>query len=350
MQKPTIFFSHSSRDSQVLNRLKTEFCAKTGGAIEVFLSSDGQSIPFGRNWVYRVQEGLQGAALMIVFITPLSINSSWVYFEAGYSYSKGISVVPVGFLGVDLSKISPPLSLLQGFNITSADTLNNLIVLANKEFQHSHPLSFDEHDYENIVGCVSRENSFLGLSDFVQEIYIQLDRNSLTEQPMQLLRKLKGFLTETGAEHQGGDNEIWLRGATFSAWSDESKVTIEIDPVAFDAVFPTVCSILKIIKNDAAGDIAFRFKLAGGLDVVEESHQITARLFHTEICLAQNCFAFRDLYFRPGSVHYFNSERRGPAYIDISPRGELLNKSDTIDLVKLLLEHRVIYNRSESIT
>jgi TIR domain len=120
MSKPTIFFSHSSLDQARLNRLKEAFCDKTGNSIEVFLSSDGQSIPLGRNWVYRVQEGLEAAALMLVFITPNSIGSGWVYFEAGYSYAKGVRVIPIGFLGVDLAQIGPPLSLLQGFNITSA--------------------------------------------------------------------------------------------------------------------------------------------------------------------------------------------------------------------------------------
>lgn len=113
MSKPTIFFSHSSRDKEVMKRLKGFFVEKTGGTVEVFLSSDGQSIPLGRNWVYKVQEGLEEAALLVVFITPNSISSNWVYFEAGYSYSKGVRVIPTGFLGVDLSQLGPPLSLLR---------------------------------------------------------------------------------------------------------------------------------------------------------------------------------------------------------------------------------------------
>src|ERR1035441_9637819 len=107
MNKPTIFFSHSSLDKRQLGRLKEVFCAKTGGAIDVFLSSDGQSIPLGTNWVYRVQEGLESAALMLVFITPNSVGSSWIYFEAGFSYAKQIRVIPIGFLGIDLLRLGP---------------------------------------------------------------------------------------------------------------------------------------------------------------------------------------------------------------------------------------------------
>lgn len=57
--KPTVFFSHSSSDGPTLARLRDVFVRKTGGTLEIFLSSDGQSIPFGRNWVHRVEEALR---------------------------------------------------------------------------------------------------------------------------------------------------------------------------------------------------------------------------------------------------------------------------------------------------
>jgi len=33
---------------------------------------------------------------MFIFVTQNSIKSDWIYFEAGYAYSKGIEVIPVG--------------------------------------------------------------------------------------------------------------------------------------------------------------------------------------------------------------------------------------------------------------
>ena len=140
--KPTVFFSHSSRDQSELGRLKDLFVQKTGGSIDVFLSSDGQSIPLGRNWVHRIQEALEHANLMVVFVTPTSLRSSWLFFESGFAYSKKIRVVPVGFLGVDLANLPPPLSLLQGFNITSEAGLNNLIAVTNETFGHTHVENF----------------------------------------------------------------------------------------------------------------------------------------------------------------------------------------------------------------
>src|SRR6266566_2732427 len=89
MSKPTIFFSHSSRDQAQLVRLKELFIEKTGGSIDVFLTCDGQSIPLGRNWVHQIEEALEYAPLMVVFVSPNSLRSSWLFFESGFAYSKG---------------------------------------------------------------------------------------------------------------------------------------------------------------------------------------------------------------------------------------------------------------------
>ena len=48
MQKPTLFFSHSTKDEAILNKLQKELLDKLGGTIDIFLSSDGQSIKWGQ--------------------------------------------------------------------------------------------------------------------------------------------------------------------------------------------------------------------------------------------------------------------------------------------------------------
>ena len=148
--KPTVFFSHSSKDKDLVMTIKDKLDYATGGVIDIFMSSDGQSIPFGTNWIHKVEEGLKIAKLMIVFITPNSISSGWIYFEAGYAYSKGIKVVPIG-IGVDITELKAPLNLLQGFNITSTDALNNLITIINESFDYRIGMSFNENDYKDVT-------------------------------------------------------------------------------------------------------------------------------------------------------------------------------------------------------
>jgi len=113
MEKPIVFLSHSSLDKAALAALKKILDDRAAGSLNFFLSSDGESIRFGRNWVVRISDALSQAKLMFVFLSPQSADSKWIHFEAGCAYAKDIQVVPVCLPGIDLNRITPPLSLLQ---------------------------------------------------------------------------------------------------------------------------------------------------------------------------------------------------------------------------------------------
>ncbi len=188
MEKQTVFFSHSSKDKDALIAFKSRFCEITCDVVNVFMSSDGESIPFGSNWVHKIDEGLKAAKIMFIFVTPNSILSSWIYFEAGYAYSRDIKVIPVG-LGVDVTLLKPPLNLLQGFNLNSAESLNNFIAVVNKEFSLKFLESFSEKDYTTISthidgdNCVDVDDVFKEISFSIYPTYtdseIEYDLNTL---------------------------------------------------------------------------------------------------------------------------------------------------------------------------
>ena len=150
MSKPTLFFSHSSKDKDMVLAIKNKVMKYTSGTLEIFQSSDGESIPFGTNWIHKVEEGLKEAKVMFVFITEQSISSGWIYFEAGYAYSKDVHVIPVG-IGVSVGALKAPLNLLQGFNITSADSLNNFLTIINRDFNYSFSAQFTDDDFSEII-------------------------------------------------------------------------------------------------------------------------------------------------------------------------------------------------------
>ena len=179
--KPIVFFSHASADRALLAELRTSFEERTGGALELFLSSDGQSIPLGRNWVHRVEEALSHAGLMIVFLTPRSLQSSWVHFEAGFAYSKGVRVVPVALPGVDMGQVPAPLGLLQGFNVRSADGLNNLIALVNSAFDHAHALSYTDEHYRELMaaGFGYADSSTVLFTEVVEDLFFKTENGKL---------------------------------------------------------------------------------------------------------------------------------------------------------------------------
>lgn len=181
MDKPTIFFSHSSKDRDLILPIRNKIVDITGGTMDIFMSSDGQSIPLGRNWVSKIEEGLKNAQIMFIFVTPNSIKSDWIYFEAGYAYSKDIEVIPVG-IGIHIGELKAPLNLLQGFDVLSCDSLDNFISVINKKFSLSFKQSFDESDYASIHRFIFDEETDFNFSEVFSsgtwECYSQDYRNS----------------------------------------------------------------------------------------------------------------------------------------------------------------------------
>lgn len=174
MSKPTLFFSHSSKDKDMVLAIKNKVMQYTSGTLEIFQSSDGESIPFGTNWIHKVEEGLKEAKVMFVFITEQSISFGWIYFEAGYAYSKDVHVIPVG-IGVSVGDLKAPLNLLQGFNITSADSLNNFLTIINREFNYSFSAQFTDDDFSEIISfSPGSKTTHMQFDEIVKSINYQL--------------------------------------------------------------------------------------------------------------------------------------------------------------------------------
>ncbi len=327
LKKPIIFFSHSTVDKDILIKLKNILVSKTGNALEVFLSSDGQSIQFGKNWVHRIQEALDTASMMFVFLTPNSIQSNWIFFEAGYAYSKGITVVPVGFLGTDLNQIAPPLSLLQGFNITNQDSLNNLISTINKEYGFTFNDVFTEEEYIDLTGLSNPYITHpLGeYSEFIDEISVTLaDNSNLACDISDVLSKSKEILTNQSIEYSEHQHRIDCFGLTMHERMDQSRnlnlrdamkvrkplsIDFTIDPLLLELTIPLIIEILKEIYTNGVTGIVFKFKFLDKVYSVDPRHKLTA-LFHNSAIVFdkesnRGNFSYENLEFNIGNNALF---------------------------------------------
>ncbi len=162
-EKPIVFLSHSSLDKEPLAAFKKILDERAGGFVNFFLSSDGESITFGRNWVVKVSDALAKAKVMFVFLSAQSIDSKWIHFETGYACAKDIQVVPVCLPGIDLNRISPPISLLQGFNLHSHEAMGNIVRICNDALSGKMQESFTAEDFESLVSKMTgRGASFFG--------------------------------------------------------------------------------------------------------------------------------------------------------------------------------------------
>ena len=146
--KPYVFLSHNSGDAEILFRLKEMLVEKTRETVDFFLSSDHRSIKAGLNWVEQIFLALSKSSLLFTFLSPRSISSQWIFFEAGLAHGREIRVIPVGIMGVNIGEVPAPMGLLQGFNIKSVADLNHMIQIINDAFGYSFPLNFTHRDLD----------------------------------------------------------------------------------------------------------------------------------------------------------------------------------------------------------
>lgn len=356
MNKPKIFFSHSSKDSDTLVRLKELFIDKTGGTIEVFLSSDGQSIPLGKNWVHRIEEALDETTLMLVFLTPNSVKSDWIYFETGYVYSKGVRVVPVGIMGVDLSHIKPPLSLLQGFNISNKDGLDNLIALANEKYSHTHKSKFTETEYRELIshGEQTEIHPLGKFLPYIDQISIEINsRDNFSYDIIECINRAKNVFNKNKVEFRDSEKKIESYGISIYTRDGQHPIPIifQLDPFLIDRTFDLLKEVLECLLEKGITGVRFRLDFINGISCVKEQHKITAKLYGTGITFGDNEeLILNNLTFYMSHLMYFPGSGRtksGVAYLSIKPTNNELTINDIVNLLNLLFKKKVINYEDE---
>ncbi|CND78555.1 toll/interleukin-1 receptor domain-containing protein [Yersinia kristensenii] len=83
MSNKVIFLSHIHEEKELAVLLKEAIQTEFSGFIDVFVSSDGESIPAGSNFLKRIEDGLVNCIGAIYLLSPYSINRNWINFELG---------------------------------------------------------------------------------------------------------------------------------------------------------------------------------------------------------------------------------------------------------------------------
>ncbi len=114
MGKPHIFVSHISEEGELASAIKSQVVEDFLGMLEVFVSSDLQSIGAGQNWLASLEDGMRRSSMLVVLCSHASLRRPWVNFEVGAAWMGRIPIVPICHSGLDPSALPIPLSLLQG--------------------------------------------------------------------------------------------------------------------------------------------------------------------------------------------------------------------------------------------
>jgi len=317
------------------------------------MSSDGASIPFGRNWLKETEDALGQCKLMFVWMTPTSLASNWIPFESGFAYSKGIRVVPIGFQGVKLGDLPAPISILQGFDVANAQSLNNIIAIINEEFSLTFPDLYDDQFYTLNIEDVTSEDP-PELLRYVQMIDCEYStitsggkklsvRSNWHEIITGILAELEISFLEKGDEVLGAGFSVKLTSTN----SKELNVRVRIDPLALSSIWKAWCLGRERLY---AGDLPYTFfvpRFVDGVELPQNQSLIGARLLRSEVSFDTEAphvlYRFRNIDFR---FHFKSETGRGENALSLLvPRG-----NDRViplySLLKLLEERHVIKTRT----
>ncbi len=177
MTKPKVFISHITEEAVLAELLKTHIVDDFLGLIEVFVSSDAESISVGDKWLNDVDKALKEAKIEVILCSDESVTRPWINFEAGAGWIKGIPVVPVCHTGMRPVDLPIPLNMLQAIEANDVGGLKRLYArLANElgaatpkgDFEAIRKVVLDfEHDY-GVVRVISGTVS--GLIELLPEL------------------------------------------------------------------------------------------------------------------------------------------------------------------------------------
>lgn len=356
MKKETIFISHSSKDKEAMNYFQKLLMEKTNNIFSIFLSSDGQSIPFGTNWIHKIEDGLNNAKVMFVFVTSHSVQSSWIYFEAGYAYSKGIKVIPIG-IGIDINKMRPPLNLLQGFNINSFESMNNCIKIINDEFDTTFKEDMVAKDYNRFIALMDDNKIINEVSNIVDHIETTISSyiKGNNEQKIEInadnaLDKCKEIIEKNGYVYNCTKNSLLTTGVKIDK-TNEDKIEILINIDEFVNIFGTIKEMIKenyqdkethyinIILNSKFDFIVDEIKVSS---IIKKSKDI--KFFDG----STTRYKYKDVDFILTLVmtNYPRSLEKHKRFAMIF--SQKTQVSTIIELIKLLKEIGIIYLKSEN--
>lgn len=346
MSKPTLFFSHSSKDKDLILALKNKFDEFTGGVLDIFMSSDGQSIPFGTNWIHKIEKGLQEAKIMFVFVTDNSISSGWIYFEAGYAYSKGIQVIPVG-VGIDIGELKAPLNLLQGFNISSEESLNNFITIANRVFDYHFSEQFTEKDYKEILEKI--EVNAIKTMDF-EKIVCLAECDLSSEYNDNYLEKIIDYLSTNNIPfskkgYGGSISTCIVANGVKIEYNGSGKVYFSVSTYNFQKSLQLLMQLLKISKK--APKHYLRLHLRKPYDCVTAVEDISSILTSYDEFVVEKGhiggYAWNNLGFYIFDNNKSTNKNTPEYVISVTYDCDSIRTEEVMQLICLLYEIGIIY-------
>lgn len=120
------FISHVYEEATVATKLKEIIERDFLGLLNVYVSSDSESIAAGEDWLKSLDRTLRETKLLLVLCSPISIRRPWINFELGDAWMLQIPIIPICHSGLMPRDLPIPLSLRQGILLDDSAHLYRL--------------------------------------------------------------------------------------------------------------------------------------------------------------------------------------------------------------------------------
>lgn len=125
---PEVFISHDSRDVY-LARIVGDMLESAIPGISIFIAGD--DLRSGDDWDAALRSALETAQVVVALLTPRSVASAWLHFEAGSAFVTG-RLFPLCADGVTKGSLEPPMALRQARDLSLADAVALITDVAEK--------------------------------------------------------------------------------------------------------------------------------------------------------------------------------------------------------------------------
>jgi hypothetical protein len=97
MEREGVFISHIADEGPVAIALKDFLREAFADNLKVFVSSDYESITSGEEWFRAIVEAIKSARIVLVLLSPMSVNRRWINFESGVGLGASVQTIPIVF-------------------------------------------------------------------------------------------------------------------------------------------------------------------------------------------------------------------------------------------------------------
>lgn len=118
-KKTIVFLSHIAEEKELASQLKALLEAAFLDLIDVFVSSEVDSVALGRKWLDEITTALRKCDIELILCSPKSVKRPWINFEAGGGWVRDIPVIPLCHSGIVPASLPLPLNYLQATALDS---------------------------------------------------------------------------------------------------------------------------------------------------------------------------------------------------------------------------------------